>query len=239
MLLNETPSDHVTVVFMPTVDKPWYFEADVWVAVATVALAIVTAILAYYTYRLFAAAKLARADSLDAIQAAKDGVAASEKSASAAGETAAIARETMQRTLRAYVVVKEVDPQNAKGLTMPNSVAVTIVNTGQTPSQEQYCFCEIEALQQVPTKSKFDTQVPPHDIHDVLGINQTRIVHRSTPPSTASPAQILQKSVLLVFHGLVKYKDMFTDEPHFTAFCYVWDPGYSEWVPTGPLNYVK
>ena len=224
MLQLPAPPEHVRIVFMPAIEKPFYTEADFWVAIGTVLLACITAWLAWETREL-------RRDGAEGVKAAGRSAAAAEKSA-------AIAREAMQRTLRAYVVVKEIK-FFISDLGLPRSVTVRIVNTGQTPSQSQYCFCKVERLDLMPIKSEFDIKQNPHDIRDVLGIDQTRDITREiTYPSISDAAIAAIKTQELVLHGLIKYQDIFSDEPHFTAFCYVFDFQYSEWVPRGPLNYV-
>src|ERR1051326_4732465 len=114
----------------------WYERPDWWVAIGTGVLALVTAALAVYTYRLFREARLARADSVHAL-----GVA--EKSAAAATRSADVAKESMQRQLRAYVTVDRITTDKVDDKMIPTVVSVRLINSGQTPSLRQYCFCKL------------------------------------------------------------------------------------------------
>ena len=219
------PPPHTNVVIMPSVEKPWYSEADFWVAIGTILLASITAWLAYETRTL-------RRDGAKGVRAAI-------KSARSAEANATYVRQTMLNTLRAYVVVKEIENTQIDEYSIPISVTVRLTNTGQTPSQHQYCFCSLNVLKEPPEKSEFEGQTAPHNIRDVLGVNQFREVKRDILRDQQEQADIMAETKFLVLHGVVVYQDMFSpNQPHRTAFCQVWDYRYREWVPKGALNYI-
>lgn len=210
---------------MPSIEKPWYSEADFWVAIGTVLLAAITGWLAYETRRL-------RQDGAKGVEAAI-------KSAGAAETNATYVQQSMLRTLRAYVVVKELENRRIDEYGVPLAVTVRLTNTGQTPSEHQYCFCSLRVLDEPPRKSEFEVMPVPHNIRDVLGVQQIRDVKREIVLDLPSQEAVMAEDKFLILHGLITYQDIFSpDQTHYTAFCQVWDYRYREWVPKGPLNYV-
>ena len=83
MQIQPPPPLPIHVYLMNQPEAPWYLRPDWWVAGGTILLAIVTGMLAWYTYRLFAAAKEAREDSLKSLVAAEKTADASYQSAEA------------------------------------------------------------------------------------------------------------------------------------------------------------
>ena len=124
------PPVHVTFSEVP---MPWYGTNEGLTTWATVALAVITGILAFYTALLFRAAQKAHEDSDKALKIA-------DRNATAAQQSVDTAKSQMERSLRPYVIVEELVIGNRKN-EMPSVVKVVIMNTGQTPASDVRVDC--------------------------------------------------------------------------------------------------
>ncbi len=183
---------------------PWYGTNEGLTAWATVALAVITAILAFYTWRLFSAAQKAHEDSGRALKVSKD---------------------QMARSLRAYVIVDNVKMQataNVGGTGVPAIVMLTIFNSGQIPSHDttvKWCAI-VYVLPSSERPEEYDSEEEHTHLMGVIGKDQRLEVQ------TEFPIQLLEKhkigvalgSTELILRGSISYFDGISDEWRETSF---------------------
>jgi hypothetical protein len=191
-------------------------------------------------------------DTARALELADRNAAAAEKSANHAAQSIEVGRESMYRSLRAYVTVETVEPAEWVGFSkvspgvlgcdkMPELALVTVVNTGQTPARHVEIQYNMDVLEELP-KSAAE-----HDRHyrtwmpTDLGRNQRRTVRTKVigkgVEEKLRAASDDPRYTLLVF-GRIKYLDMFSDIENVTEFCFVYDARLEHFVPAGPVNSV-
>lgn len=207
----------------------WYAMPDWWVAAGTVALAIITFFLALYTYKLFRATREARTDSLNALRIA-------EQNAQAAQQSAATARESMGRSLRAYVIVDELKVVNKlENILLPVGVTIVITNAGQVPACDTYieCHAGVVFLQTDDCPGRYENDESIKQMRGVIGRDQKRdldfgfteaFVRRHEPSLTFGRCQ-------LQLRGSIKYLDVVANQQRQTDFNFVWHAQRGYFVP--------
>jgi type II secretory pathway pseudopilin PulG len=180
--------------------------------------------------------------------------AAAEKSADHGAQSVELGRESMYRSLRAYVTIEGIEPSDWTGFPespesgviglqrIPEAALVTVTNTGQTPARHLEIQYNMDVLHEFPqTAAEYDQHYRGWMPTD-LGCNQkrtvrTKIVGKGTEDKLKS-ALDSSMSKLLVF-GRIKYLDMFSDIENVTEFCFVYDTRRELFVPAGPVNSVR
>lgn len=202
----------------------FYQDADFWLSAITLLLVLATFWLALETRGL-------RKDSARSIKA-------SEETAKAASESVKTAQESMQRTLRAYVTVDSIVPRTKTAEGVPREVDISVINTGQTPARHvevQHCAW---LLENTPTSfsdftDRFRTWMPTD-----LGQGQRRTVHSHFIGRDELLSTVVNNEFRFVVCGVVRYRDMLSDEERRTEFCFVWDQSLQGFYPAGPMNSV-
>lgn len=188
-----------------------------------------------------------------ALELAERNAAAAERSANYAAQSIEVGRESMYRSLRAYVTIEQIEPAEWMGFSkaapgilgcdkMPEHALVTVVNTGQTPARHVQIQYNMDVLEEFPKSAAeyeehYRTWMPTD-----LGRNQKRTV-RAKLLGTGIEEKLRAASEdphhqLSVF-GRIKYLDMFSNIENVTEFCFVYDARLKHFVPTGPVNSVK
>jgi len=216
------PAPHVLV--MEAAEQPWYWTPEWWVAVGTVGLAVVTTILAWYTYRLFKAAQEARTDSLKALAIA-------ERNADAAHESTLLARESMERDLRAYVVIESVDITKWNLLTqnpdtkIPDTIIICVRNTGRTPATRtdlngHFGLFPIKPNSEGSASKKINTSLA------IIGSGHERIVPIDKCAEVTSKfLECPTDGAEVYFQGCIEYHDLVSMQARTTHFEYTWKFG--------------
>jgi hypothetical protein len=120
VFLQLPPLPPLHVIVITAAERPWYAEWDFWVALCTGALAFATAYLALETRGL-------RKDSAGAI-------AATNRNAIAAEKAVTISSTSMEKSLRAYIVVDGLIGANKNTYNIWLDSKLTIKNAGQIPA---------------------------------------------------------------------------------------------------------
>ncbi len=96
------------------------------------------------------ALKMQAEDFGKALTQAERSAAASEASARAADKSVAAVKESMQRTLRAYVTLDEASVVEFYGQKVPLDIRIALINTGQTPARKLEVLYHFAVLAEVP-----------------------------------------------------------------------------------------
>lgn len=221
ILLPPIPPVHVAFV---TQEPYWWARWDFWASFFTFALAIMTGWLAWETRGL-------RKDSARSIKA-------SEQTAAAAAESAHLARESMQRSLRAYVTLERIDLRELDNLKIPTRINVCFINTGQTPARRLELFYSFTVRDNWPEKDNdpiYGSTLMQADV----GKDQRREFYAEYFRSAPQTSDVQTGAKFLMIYGCAKYLDMFSDEPRYTHFSYAWNAKLQTFYPVGTLNSVS
>ena len=143
--------------------------------------------------------------------------------------TVAQMKDTAERQLRPYVVVRpgKVYMQNREA-GLPLKWAPEILNTGQTPAYDLKCAVRLEFREfPLPVGSTFDVSVSEHDSQGTLGAGErmdTPIPAGRMLTDDELRGVKSRQGVAMYVYGSVTYRDTF-DDTHHTNFCYyaAWD----------------
>ena len=207
------PSIPIHATFTET-PMPWYAAPDWWVAIGTVILAIVT-------YRLVWLSQKAQQDSRDAIKIA-------ERNAAAAQKSADTAIKSMELTLRAYVVVREIRitcsmPCNPS---IPQGIRLFITNVGQTPALNSVftCTAGVQTLPFESHGSMYEHDATILQLKGTIGHSQTEEVQIMMTNGFMSEheAGLTFGGKQLLLRGNIKYLDFISNRERQTDFNYIW-----------------
>jgi hypothetical protein len=214
------------------INEAWYLKPDSWVAAGTCALAVTTIFLARFTYLLFKATKEAREDSIKALDIAR-------QNANAAHESVELAKESMERTLRAYVTVESAKPgrfpENLRS--GPTHFDVSISNTGQTPASDVVGRLRYIIHKQHPEESDLGIEFTTELFRGVLGPGQATKMSlwiSQSPDDGDVNAWRRNDGIPLLVLGEVTYQDMLSKVTRKTIFCYKYESPAMN--PLGTLN---
>lgn len=218
-------------------------EADWWVAGGTVALAFITAILAWYTYRLFRATQQARADSLEALEIARRNAQTTKILADAAvrqaqltAEQAALSRETMIRTLKAELIVENVDVAGPQQPDRFGITTLTLTNIGNSPARNVEISYSYDYRYSRPTE--FHASDPNYYTFSIGAISPKHSRQSTFVSSDRIADQKITEDANLehLFHGQVKYTDGMTNAREAVNFTYYVHSQTGTTKPVGPMN---
>jgi hypothetical protein len=235
MQLAPVPPIHVTVV---APEHPWYAQWDFWVSVFTLFLVIATLLLVRQTRKVWQRSDLAIGElskhAENAAASSKDSADAARKSADAAVRGVELSQESMQRSLRAYVIVEGIEILSRITNEIPSGINVCAMNTGQTPARGLELFYEFSILKAFPTSmnTKGKATLSQSDI----GRDQRRKWLAKQEYTQSDIQEISSGTSFLMAYGCVRYYDMFLDEPRHTYFSYAWDANHRYFYPAGPMN---
>ena len=181
------------------------------------------------------ALKSQAAATAQALALAERNAAAAEASADTAARSIAEAKESMHRSLRAYVTIDEILPINNLE-NAPRDISIIVINTGQTPARRLHVLYRVVLLDGVPQTfaegdSHYLTWMPTD-----IGKNQHRTVYGQFLGREELLAKVVDPSFKFIVQGGIRYSDMFSDVEHTTEFCFIWDNRLRGFFPAGPAN---
>jgi len=205
-----------------------FSSAEWWLVWVTLALAVITGTLAWFTFGLWKDARDASNRQADEM---KESIAQSIRSATAMEKVAEISKinsermeQFWQKQMRAYLTVNVgggVYQVRTKGLKF--EVRPCLSNSGHTPAHNMDYWAAVDILP-FPLPDTFDFPAPKsHQKRGVvLGPNQSIVmnafVDNFVPDEDVQAIKIGNK-VRLYIWGEVSYSDVF-GEPHITKFCH-------------------
>lgn len=201
-------------------------DAEWWTAGATVALALVTLILAIYTYRLWRAAR-------EGAQAQAESTREALQVAQRSADAAVTSSEALLAAERAYLFVEVVQNTVTIDDSFPRQVSVKIWNHGRTPAELTRIRSYMSVSETVP-QELLATEDSEQELPAGVGL----------PPRTAldltlevrfNDGQLFQVSTLtkaMYCIGRIEYRDMF-GQARATGFCwrFVQSATQQEFVP--------
>jgi len=197
---------------------PWYGTNEGLTAWATIALAIITGILAFYTALLFRAAQKAHQDSDKAL-----GIA--DRNATTAQQSVDIAKSQMDRSLRPYVIVEQLVIGNRRN-EMPSVVKIVIMNSGQTPASDVRVDCRwgVNAIQAEGSPDVYEEHDGASRLKGIIGQGQkTSVVIEFAESFLDTYANGLAHGYArLQLRGSVTYMDNVSNITRKTDFSFLW-----------------
>jgi hypothetical protein len=201
----------------------WLAHWDFWLTIFTFGLTLCTAWLAWETRNLrIDGAKAIKAAIKNAEEAARSAE-ASTQSAEAARMSAATARESMERSLRPYVLVDGLKFSYDQGaLARPIACKLEIVNTGQTPAINVVVRTRFLVANRPPTIHDLNDLQTSQSVVGIVGSGQkaSREVLFGISPDDAEIDSWLARSQSLFVLGRITYFDPIADKERHTVFCH-------------------
>lgn len=208
------------IILPPPPDVPFYLHGDFWVSVGTMMLAAITGWLAWETRRLRTGADQALAATRESIRQQA---------------------EATRMALRPYVTVDEIRVRDRSPHGNPMQVAITVINSGQTPARHLEVLHRAAVLPSVPQNLPAGvagfTRWAPTDIgRDQRRTTYCGFVGKDEVLDRLLDGQGGEPRDWFIVYGTVQYRDTFSEDDRKTDFCFVWDNRLAAFYPIGPMN---
>jgi hypothetical protein len=231
-----------------------HHSPDVWVAVGTMLLAVITGVLSYYTWRLFKATQAAHNDATSALTIAQESLKVaegtldvsrnelklSEANAHAAQKSVSIAQQQMESSLRPYVVVEEIKRIKNIDNFIPLEFAVVVTNVGEMPALDvvMNCFAGVEVLAESGKHAGYTHDDGIKQLKGIIGKGQLRDLQTGFTEAFINHHQqgLLSGWKQLRINGTVTYRDMLSQQDRETEFTYVWHSQRGNFTPVEELG---
>jgi hypothetical protein len=196
----------IHVIAMAAAERLWYAQWDFWVALCTGLLAVATGYLAWETRGL-------RSDSAGAIVAA-------ERNATAAENAVSVSTLSMQRSLRAYIVVDNIIGINRDNHSIFLDSKLTIKNAGQIPATN------VSILHLYAFSADFPSPLSSPPAGRPLGImakdDKRELTLGWSTDVVSNQPQIMSSALSIYVYGVIRYNDGVSDVMRETEYAYTW-----------------